>query len=77
MTETHYSHLVNEAINKRDAKLKKVSQKSLSFGSSQNSRSEFEALAHDIKLINDHIKVDDEIFDEASSDYENIAKKAG
>ena len=71
MADTHYSFLVNEAFNKRSEQYRKTLQKSLSTDSSHI----LEGLAEDIKLVNDHIKVDGEIFDEASSDYDGLARK--
>lgn len=71
MADTHYSFLVNEAFNKRSEQYRKTLQKSLSTDSSHI----LEGLAEDIKLVNDHIKVDGEIFDEASSDYGDLARK--
>lgn len=75
MAETHYSYLVNESINKRNAQVQKTLRKSLSFESFQDSSYQLEGLAEDIQMVNDHIKVDGDIFDEASSDYEKIANK--
>ena len=75
VVETHYKQLVIEARNKRDAQKLNTLQKSRLLEDSQDSRSELTALAQDIKSINEHITVDDTVFDEASSDYEEIAKK--
>ncbi|MFC6633336.1 nucleotidyltransferase [Microbulbifer taiwanensis] len=75
MAETQYSYLVSEAINRRDAQISKTLRKSLSIENFHDSSHQLEALAHDIQLVNDHIKVDSRIFDEASSDYEGIASK--
>ncbi|WP_296592144.1 nucleotidyltransferase [Methylophaga sp.] len=77
MTETHYSYLVNQAIARRnnDAHINKTLQESLTLDSSHDSIQHLEVLAQDIKMINDHIKVDVSIFGEASFDYEGIAKK--
>lgn len=75
MTDTYYSNLVNEALNKRSPKLKTALNKSLSLESEEYSNHELEQLAGIIKSINDYIKVDDKIFDDASSDYNDIAKK--
>ncbi|HGY9585508.1 MULTISPECIES: nucleotidyltransferase [Vibrio] len=75
MSETHYSYLVNEAINRRNEQVQKTLRKSFSFESFQDSSQRLEGLVEDIKLVNDHIKVDGSVFDDASSDYESIATK--
>ena len=75
MTETHYSYLVNEAINRRGKKTNKALIESFSLERFNDSSHQLEELAKDIQLVNDHIKVDDTIFEEASADYEKISRK--
>ena len=75
MAETHYSYLVNEAINRRNAQVQKTLRKSLSIENFQDSSYQLEGLAEDIQMVNDHVKVDENVFDEASTDYEEIANK--
>ncbi|MVF14466.1 nucleotidyltransferase [Ketobacter sp. MCCC 1A13808] len=75
MTETHYSYLVNEAIIRRNEQAQKTLIKSLSVENFQDSSHQLEALAEDIQLVNDHIKVDESVFEDASSDYEDMARK--
>lgn len=74
MAVTHYSNLVNEAINKRKTDNKNL-VKSLSERIIHDSVQPLEGLALDIQLVNDHITVDEDVFDDASSDYEEIARK--
>ncbi|MDX1750029.1 MAG: hypothetical protein R3271_06895 [Methylophaga sp.] len=77
MADTHYSYLVNEAITRRknNTQVTKTLRESLVMDSFQDSRRHLEALALDIKMVNDHIKVDESIFGEASVDYDKIANK--
>lgn len=62
-------------MEKRDAQVQETLIKSLSLESFQGSGYFLKGLADDIQMVNDHIKVDEEVFDEASSDYEKIANK--
>ncbi|EPP5808456.1 nucleotidyltransferase domain-containing protein [Vibrio vulnificus] len=75
MKDTKYSNLVTSAMEKRDAQVQETLIKSLSLESFQGSGYFLKGLADDIQMVNDHIKVDEEVFDEASSDYEKIANK--
>lgn len=75
MSATYHSYLVNQAFSRRDAQLGQALKKSLSLESFQDSDSDLETLARDLKLVNDHIKIDDKILDEASSDYDEISQK--
>jgi len=77
MVDTHYSYLVNEAMARRknNTQINKTLRESLVMDSIQDSRRHLEALALDIKMVNDHIKIDESIFGEASVDYDKIANK--
>lgn len=75
VVETHYKQLVTEAQNKRNKQITNNQQKPWLSESFQDSASELEVLAQEIKSINEYITVDDTVFDDASSDYEKIAKK--
>lgn len=74
MTETYYSKLVTEAINRRDTQAHQRLRKSL-LESVNDSINQFEGVAEDIQLVNNYIKVDESVLDQATSDYEKIAKK--
>lgn len=75
MTETQYSKLVNEAIEKRCQHDKSTLLKAILVENFQDKSRQLEGLAEDIQMVNDYIKVDDNMFGEASADYDKIANK--
>lgn len=75
MQETHYSYLVNEAIDKREKKLNKALLESFSLETFHGSNQQLIGLAEDIQIVNDYIKVDPSVFEEAAADYEVLAEK--